>query len=131
MIHSKNSNRLIMMLGTIVLILLLVACGGTRRSNDQIDDEDYVWPLPPDTPKIRYIKSVHSEMDVGRKKSFAQKVSEGLFGRSPLLALKKPLTVHEDQQGRLHVVDTGWRKVLVFDFMNQDMEIIGAKGQGR
>jgi DNA-binding beta-propeller fold protein YncE len=70
-------------------------------------------------------------MDVGRKRPFAQRMFESIFGRAPLRALKKPLAVHTDQSGRVLVVDTGWRKILIFDFKNNSLEILGTKGRGR
>jgi DNA-binding beta-propeller fold protein YncE len=69
-------------------------------------------------------------MDVGWKRSLAQKIFESFFGRPPLRALKKPLSVHADALGRVLVVDSGWRKVLVFDFDKELLGIIGDKGRG-
>ncbi len=109
-----------------------LGCAGTqqqRASND--DDVEYVWPLPPDPPRIKYVRSVHSEMDIGYEKTFAQKLTEALFGRTRMRALKKPLSTHVDRKGRLYVVDTGWRSVLIFDFENRRLEFLGTKGTGR
>ena len=114
----------------LVFFLSLVACSGTRRNNAG-DIEDYVWPLPPEQPRIKFIKSIHSEMDVGRKRSFAQRIFETIFGRVTLRALKKPLTVHTDRTGRVLIVDTGWRKVLIFDFDNNKVDFQGKGGRGR
>lgn len=122
--------NLVAKLGIVVFLLNLCACGGTRKTNIG-NPEDFVWPLPPDPPKIQFVSSIHSEMDVGRKRSMAQRVYEGVFGRPSLRALKKPLAVHTDQSGRVLVVDTGWRKVLIFDFENKKLDILGNKGRGR
>lgn len=111
------------------LILTVFDCASTRPP--KVDNlEEFVWPLPPDPPRIRYVKSIHSEMDVGRNRSLAQRISESLFGRPILKALKKPLGVHVDKQGRVLVVDTGWRKVLIFDFENNQLKILGQAGKG-
>jgi hypothetical protein len=120
-------------MGKLIIILLalsLVACGGTRKATDLSDPEDFVWPLPPDPPRIQYVKSVHSEMDVGRQRSFSQRIFESIFGRPPLRALKKPLAVHSDRSGRLLVVDTGWQKVLIFDFKIRAWRYLGRKERG-
>jgi len=108
---------------------LLNSCGGTRQKAQE-SNEYLIWPPPPDPPRIKYLRSLHSEMDVGRKRTFAEKVSEGIFGRSRLMVLKKPLTVHEDKLGRVYVVDTGWHKVIRFDFANKEMKMIGKRGRG-
>lgn len=116
----------------IVFILLnLSGCGGTRGSNNTANPEDFVWPLPPDPPKIKFVKSIHSEMDVGHKRSFVRRIYEAVFGRAPLRALKKPLVVHTDKSERILVVDSGWRKVLVFDFENNQLGVLGKSGRGR
>ncbi|MFQ5865945.1 MAG: 6-bladed beta-propeller [bacterium] len=122
---------MVLKLSLIALALNLAACAGTRKAVNEGDPEDFVWPLPPDPPRIQFVKSVHSEMEIGRKRSLAQRIFEGIFGRAPLRALKKPLAVHTDQSGRVLVVDTGWRKVLIFDFQNKSLQILGNKGKGR
>ncbi len=115
----------------LALTLNLMACGGTRGRMNAGDAEEFVWPLPPDPPKIQYVKSIHSELDVGRKRSLAKRIFESIFGRGPLRALKKPISVHADKSGRLFVADTGWRKVLIFDYKNKSLDILGSRGKGR
>jgi DNA-binding beta-propeller fold protein YncE len=133
MISSKKRSQLVTAGKALAVFFVLgvCACGGSRRLSQSEEDKELVWPLPPDPPRIRYLKSIHSEMDVGRKRSLAQRIYEGIFGRSPLRSLKKPLSVHIDQSGRVLVVDTGWRKVLIFDFANRRLDILGKSGKGR
>ncbi|MDQ7062930.1 MAG: 6-bladed beta-propeller [candidate division KSB1 bacterium] len=126
------SQRAISILVLAGALFLQFGCGGTQKgkiSNDT--DEEYVWPLPPDPPRIKYLRSVHSEMDIGYEKTFAQKMTEALFGRTRMRALKKPLSAHVDKKGRLYVVDTGWRSVLIFDFEKRRLKFLGTKGAGR
>ena len=112
-----------------IVAALLIGCAGTTPRPETT--EDFVWPLPPDPPKIRYIKSLHSELDLGpRKLSLAQKIFESLFGRPRLRAIRKPLGVHVDKRGRVYVVDTHWRKVIIFDFQNREFKLLGEKGRG-
>ncbi len=118
---------------SIVLILfafMLAGCAGGLKKDTAKKAEDFVWPLPPQQPRIRYIGSVHSEMDVGIQKSTTQKIFELFFGRSALRYLRKPLTVHVDDKGRLYVVDTGVTSVMVFDFDNHKLERLGGRGRG-
>lgn len=112
------------------LITMTLGCAGTRPSGLK-NPADFVWPLPPDKPRIRFVRSIHSEMALGqRKRSLARKIFESLFGRPRLIALRKPLSVHVDKRGRLLVVDTGWHKVLIFDFANKKMSFLGKSGRG-
>lgn len=135
----KNGNEIEIMSKQIYLRLLLIvvvmimsfSCTGTRKQTAQ-KAEDFVWPLPPAPAKIRFQKSVHSEMDLGsRNISFAQRIFESIFGRPRLKALKKPLDVHVDKNGRMMVVDSHWRKVLVFDFAGRQLNILGESGRGK
>ncbi len=130
MMKKRSQIRLALLAG-LALVLLFSACAGSRESRPQEDAEEFVWPLPPEQPRIRFVRSIHSELDVGQEKSLARKISEKIFGRSALRALRKPLAVHVDKQGRILVVDTGWHKVLIFDFANKRLEILGKKGSGR
>ncbi len=123
--------RLAPLAGLLLATLVLSACAGSQNQRQQEDAEEYVWPLPPEQPRIRFVRSIHSELDVGQEKSLARKISEKIFGRSALRALRKPLAVHVDSRGRILVVDTGWHKVLMFDFAAKRMDILGKKGSGR
>ncbi len=110
--------------------MMALNCAGTNRPAPA-ETEEYIWPLPPEPPRIKYIRSIHSELDVGYQKTLAQKISEAIFGRTRLRALKKPLSTHVDRAGRLYVVDTGWKSVVVFDFDRSRMDFLGTRGRGR
>ncbi len=110
-------------------LLFLLACAGTRPEAENVKDE-FVWPLPPAEAKIRFIRSIHSELDLGKRElSFSQKIFESFFGRPRLMALRKPLNVHVDSKGRVLVADTHWRKVIIFDFKKKKMLILGERGK--
>lgn len=126
----KLVTSLLIFLGLTLAIFLAVGCAGTHGKK-MPNPEDFVWPLPPEPPKIQFVRSIHSEMALGkRKRSFAQKIFESIFGRPRLHALKKPLSVHVDSSGKVYVTDTHWRKVLIFDFDNKKLNILGEKGKG-
>ncbi|KAA3618887.1 MAG: hypothetical protein DWQ05_05830 [Calditrichaeota bacterium] len=124
------SERNILFVLFIIVSILLPGCGGTYKNDNAKKAEDYVWPLPPEQPRIQYVGSVHSEMDVGIKKSGSQKIFELFFGRAALRYLRKPLTVHVDDKERMYVVDTGVTGVWVFDFDNHKLEALGGRGRG-
>jgi len=108
----------------------MMGCAGTRPATEK-NPADFVWPLPPDQPRIRFVRSIHSELALGqRERSLARKIFEAIFGRPRLIALKKPFSVNVDKWGRLLVVDTGWHKVLMFDFKNKKLTFLGRSGIG-
>ena len=117
-------------LWTLLLAALLLSCAGTKKGRLP-KPEDFIWPLPPAEPKIQFVRSIHSELSLGkRERSFAQKIFETFFGRPRLRALKKPLNVHVDTEGHLYVADSHWRKILIFDFARRKLDILGKGGRG-
>ncbi|MFQ5804168.1 MAG: 6-bladed beta-propeller [Candidatus Methylomirabilales bacterium] len=110
-----------------VLLLLLAGCATTRVAEKE---EEFIWPLPPETPRIKYVRSIHSEMDVGKQKGFSEGISEALFGRSRMLALRKPGTVYTDRAGKVYVTDSMWRGIAVFDFPGRRLFAFRGSGKG-
>jgi DNA-binding beta-propeller fold protein YncE len=88
-----------------------------------------VWPLPPETPRIKFVKSLSSSADV-RATSFAQRLKTTIIGDEQTAALGKPYAVHVDRKGRVFVADSAWHKVLVFDEPGKDFFILGTDGPG-
>lgn len=109
---------------SLLLLLLTTACASAPRP-----EPDLVWPLPPETPRIKFVKSLSSSADV-KAASFAQRVKTTIIGDEPVAALGKPYAVHVDRRGRILVADSAWRKVLVFDEAGQDFSILGTDGPG-
>jgi hypothetical protein len=109
-----------------VLIALLVCFGCASSPPKQ---HEIVWPGPPETPRIRFVKSVSSQADV-EKSSFGKWLKTVFTGKEPKPELVKPYAVHADKEGRLLVADSAWGKILVFDFKNNNFFIIGVDGPG-
>jgi DNA-binding beta-propeller fold protein YncE len=105
-------------------LLLLTACASAPKP-----EPDLVWPLPPETPRIKFVRSISSSADV-RPASFAQRLRTTIIGDEQTAALGKPYAVHADRKGRVFVADSAWRKVLVFDETGKDFFILGTDGPG-
>jgi DNA-binding beta-propeller fold protein YncE len=106
------------------ILLLITACASTPKP-----EPDLVWPLPPETPRIKFVKSLSSSADV-RPTSFAQRLRTTIIGAEQTAALGKPYAVHVDRKGRVFVADSAWHKVLVFDETGKDFFILGTDGPG-
>jgi DNA-binding beta-propeller fold protein YncE len=76
---------------------------------------DLVWPSPPLQPRIRYLGSVFSPEDIGRKKGFWRKVWEFIRGEEEDEQLARPMAVAVDGRERLLVADTQRGRVHIFD----------------
>ncbi len=87
----------------------------------------YVWPPPPDQPRIRLLDIVEGRIDVEAQSSFART----LIGASPQGAydkLKKPFAVKYDRKGRLLVTDSALGALFRFDRETRRMDVFGTTG---
>ena len=107
-----------------LLLAILTGCGGRAAIAP-----DLVWPLPPEPPRIKFVKSLSAADEVERPGVGVQ-VKEFFVGRDATARLGKPYAVHVDREGRVFVADTAWRKVLVFDERRTRFFILGLDGPG-
>ncbi|OGQ80531.1 MAG: hypothetical protein A3F90_16715 [Deltaproteobacteria bacterium RIFCSPLOWO2_12_FULL_60_19] len=89
---------------------------------------DMVWPNPPETPRIRYIRSLSQVDEFGRS---GRSWLETLFGEDVSGAMSKPYGVATDQEGRVYVTDSGQGAVWVFDEKEKKVSFLGTSGQGQ
>ncbi|MFQ5442312.1 MAG: 6-bladed beta-propeller [Thermodesulfobacteriota bacterium] len=85
---------------------------------------DVVWPLPPDEPRIKFVKSYHSSTDIKRD-SVAAAI---IIGAKSAYRLRKPAGVHVDGQGKIYVTDTAYADVFIYDPVNEKSTSIGTMG---
>ena len=98
------------------------------RSEDPF--ASYVWPPPPDEPRVRLIEIIKGRADV-EGKSKLRKILLGTTVQSPFDLLGKPHAVEFDGQGRILVTDTQSRALLRFDRSDRRMDVFGTQGQVR
>jgi DNA-binding beta-propeller fold protein YncE len=109
----------------VIMALLLVACGAP----DVKKDVDLVWPLPPDEPRIKYLRTFESSLDVEESTS-SQKLLTSLLGESEVgMGMSKPYGVYGGGE-RVIVTDTGLGRAIVFDIKNKKYFHIGLEGKG-
>lgn len=90
----------------------------------------YVWPPPPDQPRIRLVDILHSRLDVEPSSHF-ERVLLGSSPHSPWDFLKKPFGVAIDSHDRILVTDPGTGALVRFDRAGRKMDVIGVKGPVR
>ncbi len=76
---------------------------------------DLVWPSPPLQARIRYLGSISSPEDIGRKKGFWRKVWEFIRGDEDDERVARPMAIALDSKERLLVADTQRGRVHIFD----------------
>lgn len=104
---------------TMLLLALVVLLGGcaTELPNKA---KRYVWPLPPDPPKIEWVKSYYGENDY--PKSGLTVFMEKLLGAPPPLLFQKPIDIKSNGKGVVYVTDIALSGIFVFDFLGQKTE---------
>jgi DNA-binding beta-propeller fold protein YncE len=113
MVHTIRSTLLFILLTTIVGC----ATDGLETQNTEavIHDTGPVWPPPPQTTKIQYIKNISGPSDIGMKKSWFKKTMDTLLGKDETIEmLFRPYGVFADSS-RIYVTDPGTRLLHIFD----------------
>ncbi|HFC54048.1 MAG TPA: 6-bladed beta-propeller [Gammaproteobacteria bacterium] len=90
--------------------LFLSGCGGSPVK----EKVDLVWPPPPEQPRVRYLGSYSSQLDLKGRSSLKAR----LLGEDPRgFGLQKPYGVTATDDGRrIYVADTKRAAIVVFDF---------------
>ena len=92
---------------------LVVACATPRPTPQTVER---VWPLPPDPPRIAYVKSLEAPEVSLKPKGFFRKLFESLIGSGEAPPhLIRPFGMFVDSGGILSVTDTGLQVVHRFN----------------
>ena len=122
----------------LAIVLLAFMCGGDiqakKKKKDKETKEDpyaeYVWPPPPDEPRIKLEQIITGRADVEAPSG----LKRALLGASPQSEydrFKKPFGVEFDQQGRILVTDPGTAALIRFDREEGRMDVFGTTGAMR
>lgn len=113
-------------LAAIVLALLLGSCAvGPPAQAPSLEPEAAapVWPAPPDSPRFIFVRTLVGERDfIGPENETTDGVTDALKWIAGLIVgdpeyeeLRRPVAGLVDRRGRIHVIDTSHRAVMVFD----------------
>jgi DNA-binding beta-propeller fold protein YncE len=105
-------------------LFVLAGCAGGQKRETSL-----IWPSPPEPARIKFIRTISAATDV-EPPSFLDRFKAVLFGAAPTISLAKPYGVFASPDGRIYVADTGWRRILVFDFTASRFFMIGVDGPG-
>ena len=93
--------------------------------------EAFVWPEPPEKPRIMYLGMLSTEADLHAEVSFAESVRRALFGRKAAGALVCPYAVAVDAQDRLFVADSAGGAVHIMDLESREYRQFSEVSPGR
>jgi DNA-binding beta-propeller fold protein YncE len=125
----RESRRKATRVTTISLLLLMSACAMPSGVPKELRgaEPELVWPLPPEDPKIHYVKSIATPEDIGITKSFFGRIVEFFFGKAEQ-RLQQPYGIAADPEGRIFIADSAQRVVHVFDTAGQNYSTIRGAG---
>lgn len=122
--QMKQGQPFILNVALLTVMLFLSACGSVGRK-----DEHWVWPLPPEKPRLKYVESIRSSRDVKPASSF-DTFKQLIGGMSQEVSLIKPYGVAV-YNNTVYVTDTILGRLLVFDKPGKSFRLIGNEGAGR
>ncbi|MCB9839030.1 MAG: hypothetical protein H6813_06800 [Phycisphaeraceae bacterium] len=112
--------------------VLTSGCSSTRTTTAQdVTPESYsFWPLPPDEPRIQFVKSFRSSADV--RKDRQSDLAKIVFGdeSEQEAAIQKPYGV-DLHAGKIYVCDIRRPGIEVLDLTNNQVRLVGIRGVNR
>ncbi len=116
------------LLKTVGLLGLSAALAGCATATTPRPNYDqYVWPPPPDKPRIQLTDIILGRADIVAK-SGLQRTLVGASPQGPYDWLKKPFAVVFDDKGRILVSDPGLGALIRFDRPGRKVDALGTKG---
>lgn len=115
--HQKNILRTILAFGLVGGLYGIIAMAQSEVKQER------VWPLPPDTPRFVYERSVIKADDLQISRSVWRKIWDFLAGNEEQV-LNVPFGLHVGNDGKLFVSDSGAPAVFIFDRQNNGMKVI-------
>jgi DNA-binding beta-propeller fold protein YncE len=107
----------------IVLFMILAGCATNTAVPDVSEKPsgEYLWPAPPETPRIKWVSQWSSKYDFGK----GNEVMEFLIGKERVEILRRPNGVVSDTAGNIYVADSEFRMIFVFDMQKKALRFLG------
>ena len=89
---------------------------GADTKQQQTPDKPWIWPLPPEKPRVQHTRTFITPEDLGVKKGFFARVWEFVAGKDTADRILSPHGIAADGRGKVYVVDWGSASIHFFDF---------------
>ena len=104
----------------LAVIIIISGCA-TTPSGPTKPTGTFVWPIPPGSPKIKWITQWSERYDFGKP----NEVLEFLIGKERTERLRRPNGVVADAEGNIYVADSEIRTIFVFDMGKKTLRFLG------
>jgi DNA-binding beta-propeller fold protein YncE len=116
--------------GAAIALAAIVLVPGCANAPVQEKDARMVWPSPPLTTRIKFVRAIASERDLSMDTTFSENLAAFLTGeKMPSGRIAEPagLAISEDGE-RLYVADLMQQAVFAFDFKAKKFRKLGDVG---
>jgi DNA-binding beta-propeller fold protein YncE len=103
-----------------VATAFIAGCGGSQSVQHEAR---IVWPEPPDTPRVAYLRTYRGEDDFG---GGLGSVVGSLAGKQNVVKLLRPFDICLAGDDRFYVTDAN-QGVILFDLKNREVKALGEK----
>lgn len=122
--NAGRGSRWPVWVAAVARLALLAGCATVPEKPKLIE---LMWPEPPLTPRIKFVRTLGSERDLGREPTFAELLLEAVAGKKPPaghLAEPMDIAVSDDGQ-RIYVSDYSQGQVYRFDLTGRELTLLG------
>ena len=105
----------------------LLTMAGCATVADKSKLIELMWPEPPLTPRIKFVRTLASERDLGRQQTFTELLLDAVAGKKPQVGhLSEPVGIAVSDDGqRIYVSDYGQGLVYRFDLERNKVTLLG------
>jgi len=128
---QNASKRLLAMLGVLLAFGLVAGRqASAKKKAPPARALTLVWPLPPEQPRIKFVRAIYGAADVvpAKKVNLLDKVA-GIKKLDFKQGFVKPYGIATDSHDRIYVTDSGQGLVFILDLASKQVSFLGAGGQ--
>ncbi len=123
------AGRQVQALGTALLAGLLATLAGCAANGPVAEEKRLVWPEPPETARIEFLRALSSDEDLNKDTTNSQSLLKFLEGEKPAKnRIVEPMGIAVSDDGdRIYISDKVQAGVFVYDFAKKTSLKIGEK----
>lgn len=104
------------------VLLIALACAfpvaavqSVSASSEKPASTPWIWPLPPEKPRVQHVRTIITPQDLDIKKGFFSKLWEFIAGEDVADRITVPHGVVSDGEGKVYIADWGGGAVHYFN----------------